>query len=152
MIIDGNFDTLNINGSFDMKDTTGVPVFNVSRNQYMSGKIFLSSPSTGSEYLGEINHSKNYDEFIMYEDDAEILRIKQTSALGIPKYDVTSPFGDFSTKFSLIKKSLIITDGTKEVLSFTGNPTNYTLDIDDNCNIFYVMCIAYGITTLLNIE
>ena len=152
MIIDGSFDTLNINGSFDMQDTDGVPVFNVSRNQYMSGKIFLSSPSEGTEYLGEVIHSKTTDEFVVYEDDAEILKITQTSPLGIPKYDIMSPFGDFKIKFSLIKKNLVITDGTKEVLSFTGNPTNYKLDIDDNCNIFYVMCIAYGVTTLLNIE
>jgi len=152
MIIDGSFDTLNINGSFDMKDENGVKVFNVSRNKYMNDKFFLSNPSGNIEYLGEIVHNVNNEEFVLYEEDSEILRIKQTSALGIPKFDITSPFGDFSAKFSLIKRSLKLSDGATEVLSFEGSPSDYTLNIDDNCNTFYVMSIAYGISALLNIE
>ena len=152
MVIDGNFDSLNINGSFDMKDENGVEVFNVSRNMYMRDKVFISSPSSKIEYLGEIVQNLNNEEFVLYEEDAEILRIKHTSALGVPKFNISSPFGDFTTKFSLRKRSLILSDGGKEVLTFSGNPSDYKLDIDDNCNTFYVMTIAYGITALLNLD
>lgn len=152
MIIDGKLETLNINGSFDMKDENGVPVFNASRNKFMQDKVFITSPSNGTEYLGEIVHSINKEEFVVYEDDAEILRIKHTSALGIPKIEISSPFGDFTTKLALRKKNLVLLDGKKEVLSFSGSASDYKLDIDDNCNTFYVMTIAYGITSLLNIQ
>ena len=152
MVIDGSFDSLNINGSFDMKDENGIEVFNVSRNKYMNDKVFMTSPSKGIEYLGEIVQNINNEEFIVYEDDAEILRIKLTSAIGIPKFKITSLFGDFSTKYSIRKRSLSLLDGTNEVLSFSGNLTDYKMTIDDNCNTFYVMSIAYGITALLNTE
>lgn len=152
MIIDGSFDSLNINGSFDMKDENGMQVFNVSRNKYMPNKIYIKSPSSDIEYLGEVIHSLNNEEFALYEEDSEILRIKQTTALGIPKFNITSPFGDFTTKFSLRKRTLVLLDGGKEILTFIGTPQDYRMDIDDNCNTFYVMSIAYGITTLLNSE
>lgn len=152
MIIDGNLETLNINGSFDMKDENGVQVFNVSRNKFMPDKVFISSPSTKTEYLGEIMHSINSEEFIVYEDDSEILHIKHTSALGIPKIEITSPFGDFTTKIAIRKRTLTLLDGGKEVLSFLGTMSDYRMDIDDNCNTFYIMTIAYGITSLLNID
>lgn len=152
MIIDGNFNSLNITGSFDMKNRSGAPVFRVERNKYMSSKIYISSPDKNIEYLGEVMHSKENDEFALYEDDAEILRIKQISSLGVPKFDISSPFGDFSAKYSIMKKTLFLYDGTEEVLTFNGTASNYTMNIDDNCNTFYVMSIAYGITTLLNIQ
>jgi len=152
MIIDGNLETFNINGSFDMKDENGVAVFNVSRNKYMPDKVFITSPSTKIEYLGEIVHSINKEEFVVYEDDSEILRIKHTSALGIPKIDISSPFGNFTAKIAMRKRNLILSDGVKEVLTFSGTPSNYQLNIDDNCNTFYVMTVAYGITSLLNID
>lgn len=152
MIIDGNLETLNINGSFDMKDSNGVPFFSVSRNKFMPDKVFITSPSTNTEYLGEIVHNINKEEFVVYEDDAEILRIKHTNALGIPKIDISSPFGDFTTKLAIRKRSLVLLDGQKEVLAFSGTPSDYKLNIDDNCNTFYVMTVAYGITSLLNIE
>jgi|GEM_PF-4017711 len=152
MIIDGSFDTLNINGSFDMKDESGVAVFNVSRSKYMNDKVYITSPSSNIEYLGEVVNNLNYEEFVLYEEDSEILRIKQTNALGVPKFDILSPYGEFTTKFSLRKRSLLLMDGAKQILSFSGTPNDYKLDIDDNCNTFYVMCIAYGITSLLNLE
>ena len=150
MIIDGSFETFNINGSFDMKSKNGDAVFNVSRNKYMNDKIYIKSPVCNIEYLGEVVHRVNTEEFVMFEEDAEVLRIKKASALGIPKFDIISPFGDFSTKVSIIKRSLSLLDGNKEVLTFSGTSSQYQLNIDDNCNTFYVMCIAYGITALLN--
>lgn len=152
MVIDGNFDSLSINDSFDMKDENGMQVLNVSRNKYIPDKVYIKSPSSDIKYLGEITHSQNSDEFALYKDDSEILRIKQTTALSIPKFDIISPFGDFTTKFSFRKRNLLLLDGGKEILTFIGNPPDYKIDIDDNCNTFYVMSIAYGITTLLPLK
>ncbi|MEX1377887.1 MAG: hypothetical protein AB1Z23_10530 [Eubacteriales bacterium] len=152
MIIDGNLETLNINGSFDMKNENGEEVFNVSRNKYMNDKMYIKSPVCNIEYLGEIIHTMKSEEFVLFEEDSEVLRIKKTSSIGVPKFEIISPFGDFSTKIALIKRSLSLLDGNKEVLSFAGTPSQYQLNIDDNCNTFYVMCIAYGITALLNLE
>jgi len=150
MIIDGNLASLNINGSFTMKNKSGEQIFNVKRNKYMPNKLFITNPANNIQYIGELLFNINNEEFVLYEESSEILRIQQITSLSVPKFNIASPFGNYSAKFSVRKQSFSLSDDQNEILTFSGNLSNCTFDIDDNCNIFYVMCVAYGLTMLLN--
>ena len=149
MVIEGSFESLKNNDSFDMIDENGMKVLSVSRNSFLPDKLYIKNSNNGKEYIGQIIHSSNAEEFIFYEDTTQIFHISQKSGLGMPKFEITSQSGEFNTKFSIRKRNLILFDGEKEAATLIGSPPNYKIIIEDVHNTFDVLCIAYAMTILI---
>ncbi|MEX1376152.1 MAG: hypothetical protein AB1Z23_01650 [Eubacteriales bacterium] len=149
MIIEGSFEALKQNNSIDIVDDLSKTLLHVSYNNYLPNKLNFKDPNNNKEYAGEIHHHNHTDEYTFSEGSSKIFHITQSSGLRLPKFNISSVYGDFSTKVLITKRTLVIQNGELEIAKIIANPPNYKIVVENTEDDFMMMCIAFGIIVLI---
>lgn len=149
MVINGSFKTLDNKNAFEIRNINGTRILSIDRNEHLPNKVFIKNPNNGVVCTGTLVHRHNSDEFILLEEETKILHMKQSGGINLPKFDITSTFGNFTTKPIIRNKEIVLLDNDNIVARLKVNMPDYKIEIDDDCNIYYVMCILFSITMLL---
>lgn len=152
MIIEGSFDSLQVSDSFDLVDENGDKIVNIRCNKFLPDKLYILNPKNNKEYVGQVLHNPDSEEFVFYEESDQLFHVWQKSGLGMPKFEIKSSLSEFSTKFFLRKRNVTIFKGDKEIATLIGSPPNYKIVVDESDNDFIVLCMAFAITVLIPLK
>lgn len=148
LVIKGSFKTIINENSFDILSEDNQVIMHVEKNIHIPNKLVIENPSTGERYAATLNPSDDGEEFILYEGETEIISIRQYDIINLPRFDIESTLGNFKTKPNLRNREITLFDGKDKAAKLKGM-NDYTIEIEDERDVFYTMCVVFGLMTLL---
>ncbi len=148
MIIKGSFKTIINENSYDIVSEDNQVIMHVEKNIHIPNKLVIENPMSDTRYAATIDPSDEGEEFILYEGETEILNIRQYDIINLPRFDIKSTFGNLKTKPNLRNREIKLFDG-KEMAATLKGMNDYTIEIEDERDVFYTMCAVFGLMTLL---